>query len=67
MKNKSDKSIVYDRGCWIVFEDKPQRNCTGDCWNGKTVEEIEAMEGKKVLKIYKLVCSEKTIYKKRKE
>lgn len=59
-----DKNIVYDSDCWIVFEDRPHTDCSGDCWHGMTVAEIEAMEGKEVLSITKIVCVEKTIYKK---
>lgn len=59
------KDIVYTNEDFIVFKDKPT-SCLMGSYVGKTLKEIEELEGREIAEVYRYVSRKKTIYNSKK-
>ena len=60
------ENIIYTNEDFIVFKDKPT---SWVMWNyvGKTLKEIEQLEGREIKEVYRYISKKKTIYNSIKE
>lgn len=58
--NKED--IIYTNDDFVVFKDKPSSYVLGNCV-GKTLKEVEEIQGKEIKEVYRYVSRKKTIYR----
>ena len=57
----SKEKIIYTNEDFIVFKNKPTSWVMGN-YVGKTLKEIEELEGKEIKKVYRYISKKKTIY-----
>ena len=60
------ENIIYTNEDLIVFKDERTSWSMGN-YVGKTLKEIEELEGKEIKKVYRYVSKKKTIYNSNKE
>ena len=60
------ENIIYTNEDFIIFKNKPTSWVMGN-YVGKTLKEIEELEGKEIKKVYRYVSKKKTIYDSNKD